>query len=207
MSVKFFLPSLLVLALAACAVGPDYKAPVTTPAVVKSSVQGNYDRSHIESVWWAQFDDPILNQLVSQSMTGNRDLRVAFQRLQASRAIRDQVAYTQMPIITSGVDAQLGKAQVPGTTTKRVNIEQYDAGLDVAWEIDLFGHIQRQIESANADQQAAEAYLFQLQISITAELVDAYGQYRGAQLREPSPSACATTVSATNWTWSAPMRV
>ena len=184
MSVKFFLPSLLVLALAACAVGPDYKAPVTTPAVVKSSVQGNYDRSRIESVWWAQFDDPILNQLVSQSMTGNRDLRVAFQRLQASRAVRDQVEYTQMPIITSGANAEVGKAQVPGTTTKRVNIEQYNAGLDMAWEIDLFGHIQRQIESANADQQAAEADLFQLQISITAELVDAYGQYRGAQLRE-----------------------
>jgi outer membrane protein, multidrug efflux system len=184
MSVKFFLPSLLVLALAACAVGPDYKSPVVVPPKVLSSTQGNYDRSHIESVWWAQFDDPILNQLVSQSMKGNRDLRVSFQRLQASRAIRDQVEYTQMPIITSGVDAQLGKAQVPGTTTKRVNIEQYDAGLDMSWEIDLFGHIQRQIESANADQQAAEADLFQLQISITAELVDAYGQFRGAQLRE-----------------------
>ncbi|MDB6143894.1 MAG: ttgC 2 [Pseudomonas sp.] len=184
MSVKFFLPSLLVLALAACAVGPDYKAPVVVPPKVLSSTQGNYDRTHIESVWWAQFDDPILNQLVSQSMKGNRDLRVSYQRLQASRAIRDQVAYTQMPIITSGVDAQLGKAQVPGTTTKRVNIEQYDAGLDMSWEIDLFGHIQRQIESADADQDAAEADLFQLQISITAELVDAYGQFRGAQLRE-----------------------
>jgi outer membrane protein, multidrug efflux system len=184
MSVKFFLPSLLVLALAACAVGPDYKAPVVVAPKVLSSTQGNYDRSHIESVWWAQFDDPILNQLVTQSMTGNRDLRVSFARLQASRAVRDQVAYTQMPIITSGVSSQLGKSQVPGTTTKRVNTERYDAGLDMAWEIDLFGHIQRQIESADADQDATEANLFQLQVSITAELVDAYGQLRGAQLRE-----------------------
>ncbi|MEB0076137.1 TolC family protein [Pseudomonas sp. CCI3.2] len=183
-TVKFFLPSLLVLALAACAVGPDYKAPVTPAAAVLSAAQGNYDRTHTESVWWAQFDDPVLNQLVAQSMTGNRDLRVSFARLQASRAIRDQVAYTQMPIITSGVSSQIGKAQVPGQTNQRVNIESYTAGLDMAWEIDLFGHIQRQIESANADQQASEADLFQLQISITAELVDAYGQLRGAQLRE-----------------------
>jgi multidrug efflux system outer membrane protein len=183
-TVKFFLPSLLVLALAACAVGPDYKAPVTPPAKALSAIQGNYDRTHTESVWWAQFDDPVLNQLVSQSMTGNRDLRVSFARLQASRAVRDQVAYTQMPIITSGVSSQLGKGQVPGTTTQRVNTERYDAGLDMSWEIDLFGHIQRQIESANADQDATEADLFQLQVSITAELVDAYGQLRGAQLRE-----------------------
>ncbi|MDY7560350.1 TolC family protein [Pseudomonas sp. 10B1] len=183
-TVKFFIPSLLVIALAACAVGPDYKAPVTPAAKVLSVAQGNYDRAHTESVWWAQFEDPILNQLVSQSMTGNRDLRVSFARLQASRAIRDQVAYAQMPIITSGVSSQLGKGQRPGTTTQRVNTERYDAGLDMAWEIDLFGHIQRQIESANADQQASEADLFQLQVSITAELVDAYGQLRGAQLRE-----------------------
>ena len=59
MSVKLFLPSLLVLVLAACAVGPDYKAPDTAPAKVESAAQGNYDRSHVETLWWQQFDDPI----------------------------------------------------------------------------------------------------------------------------------------------------
>ncbi|EPN69353.1 outer membrane efflux protein, partial [Pseudomonas syringae pv. actinidiae ICMP 19079] len=42
---KVFVPSLLVLALAACAVGPDYKAPVTAPATLASAAKGNYDRS------------------------------------------------------------------------------------------------------------------------------------------------------------------
>lgn len=184
MSVKFFLPSLLVIALAACTVGPDYKAPVTAPAKVESAAQGNYDRTHIETAWWQQFDDPILNQLVAQSMTGNRELRVAFARLKASRAIRDEVAITQMPIITSSASSQLGKGQQPGTTTQRVNTERYDLGLDMAWEVDLFGRIQREIEASTADQDVTEANLFQLQVTMTAELVDAYGQLRGAQLRE-----------------------
>ncbi|MCT7023050.1 TolC family protein, partial [Salmonella enterica subsp. enterica serovar Saintpaul] len=57
-------------------------------------------------------------------------------------------------------------------------------GLDMAWELDLFGRIQRNLEATDADQQAAEADLYQLQVTLIAELVDAYGQLRGAQLRE-----------------------
>lgn len=184
MNMKLLLPSLLVLALAACTVGPDYKSPEPLPAQVHSSAQGSYDRSHLETLWWQQFDDPTLNQLVSRSLFGNRELRVSFARWKAARAIRDDVSNDAMPVVTSRASADLGKGQQPGTTTKRVNTERYDLGLDMAWEIDLFGRIQRELEASTADQEAAEANLYELQITMIAELVDAYGQLRGAQLRE-----------------------
>jgi multidrug efflux system outer membrane protein len=184
MSVKLFLPSLLVLALAACAVGPDYKAPDTAPAKVTAASQGSYDRSHLETIWWQQFDDPTLNKLVAQSLTGNRELRVAFARLKAARAIRDDVSNDAMPVITSRVSSDQAKGQQPGITERRVHSERYDLGLDMAWEIDLFGRIQRQLEASDADQDVAEANLYQLQVTLSAEVVDAYGQLRGAQLRE-----------------------
>ncbi|RMQ02252.1 RND transporter [Pseudomonas savastanoi pv. glycinea] len=181
---KLFFPSLLVMALAACAVGPDYKAPVTVPAQLASAAQGNYDRSKVDTVWWQQFEDPTLNKLVARSLDGNRDLRVAFARLKAARAIRDDVANDAMPVITSRASSDLGKGQQPGVTERRVNSERYDLGLDMAWEVDLFGRIQRQLEASDADQEAAEANLYQLQVTLIAEVVDAYGQLRGAQLRE-----------------------
>lgn len=178
-------PSLLALALAACAVGPDYKAPTTEPARLDSSLEAKaYDRSRFESVWWKQFDDPVLNQLVQASLDGNRDLRIAFARLKAARAIRDDAANDQLPVVTSRASSDLGKGQIPGQTERRVNSERYDLGLDMAWELDLFGRIQRQIEASEAQEAAAEADLQQLQVSLIAELVDAYGQLRGAQLRE-----------------------
>ena len=65
-----------------------------------------------------------------------------------------------------------------------MNAERYDLGLDMAWELDLFGRIQRSLEASEAQAEAAEAELYQLQVSLIAELVDAYGQLRGAQLRE-----------------------
>ncbi|CRI57508.1 efflux transporter outer membrane subunit [Pseudomonas sp. CCOS 191] len=178
-------PSLLALALAACAVGPDYQAPLTEPAKLDAGLEAKaYDRSRFESVWWKQFDDPVLNQLVQASLDGNRDLRVAFARLKAARSIREDVSNDQIPVVTSRASSDLGKGQVPGQTERRVNSERYDLGLDMAWELDLFGRIQRQIEASEAQEAAAEADLQQLQVSLIAELVDAYGQLRGAQLRE-----------------------
>ncbi|MHC6225383.1 efflux transporter outer membrane subunit [Pseudomonas sp. X10] len=178
-------PSLLALALAACAVGPDYKAPDTAPASLAAAQAAKvYDRSRFESSWWRQFDDPVLNQLVQASLEGNRDLRVAFARLKAARAIREDIDNDALPTVTSRASSEIGKGQVPGQTERRVNSERYDLGLDMAWELDLFGRIQRQLEASEAQEAAAEADLQQLQVSLIAELVDAYGQLRGAQLRE-----------------------
>ncbi|PBP62398.1 RND transporter [Pseudomonas syringae] len=181
---KVFIPSLLVMALAACAVGPDYQAPVTAPAKLASAAQGNYDRSKVDRVWWQQFEDPTLNKLVARSLDGNRDLPAASARLKSARAIRDDVANDVMPVVTSRASSDIGKGQQPGITERRVNSERYDLGLDMAWEVDLFGRIQRQLEASDADQDAAEANLYQLQVTLIAEVVDAYGQLRGAQLRE-----------------------
>jgi len=183
-TLKLFLPSLLVVALAACTVGPDYKTPDTAPATIVSIQSGHYEQSRFEKVWWQQFDDPTLNQLVSKSLEGNRDLRVAFARWKAARAIRDDVGNDNLPVVTSRVSSQQGKGQVPGQTESRVNQERYDLGLDMAWEVDLFGRIQRQLESSDAREDAAAADVYQLRVTMIAEVVDAYGQLRGAQLRE-----------------------
>jgi multidrug efflux system outer membrane protein len=183
-ALKLFAPSLLVLALAACAVGPDYKAPQTAAAAANAASQGNYDRTRLDALWWHQFEDPTLDTLVARSLDGNRDLRVAFARLKSARAIRDDVSNDAMPVVTGRASSELGKGQQPGMTERRVNSERYDLGLDMAWELDLFGRIQRQLEASEADQETAEAQLYNLQVTLIAEVVDAYGQLRGAQLRE-----------------------
>ena len=108
MSLKAFVPSLLVLALSACAVGPDYKAPQTEAANITTATDGaagqkNFDRAGFEGIWWQQFDDPTLNALVTRSLEGNRELRVAFARLRAARAIRDDASNTQSGNTNSAV--------------------------------------------------------------------------------------------------------
>ncbi|MFL9812970.1 efflux transporter outer membrane subunit [Stutzerimonas sp. VN223-3] len=172
------------LALSACAVGPDYRTPETAPAEIDRATAQDFDRSRFESAWWRQFEDPTLDALVGQALAENRELRIAFSRLRAARSIRDDDANDRFPTVTAGATAEYGEAQQPGFSEERSNIERYDLGLDMAWELDLFGRIQRRIEASEAQTEAAEAELYQLQVSLIAELVDAYGQLRGAQLRE-----------------------
>jgi len=181
---KFFALSLLALAVTGCAVGPDYRAPQPEPARIAHAEDSDYDRSRFESAWWHQFEDPTLDALVVQALTENRELRIAYSRLRAARAIRDDDANDRFPTVTAGASADIGKAQQPGVTERRINAERYDLGLDMAWELDLFGRIQRRLEASETQAEAAEAELYQLQVSLIAELVDAYGQLRGAQLRE-----------------------
>lgn len=172
------------LALSACAVGPDYRVPEPEPAQIDRASAADFDRSRFQAAWWRQFEDPTLDALVSQALSENRELRIAFSRLRAARAIRDDDANDRFPTVTAGATAEYGKAQQPGFSEQRSNIERYDLGLDMAWELDLFGRIQRRIEASEAQTEAAEAELYQLQVSLIAELVDAYGELRGAQLRE-----------------------
>ncbi|HAC68904.1 MAG TPA: RND transporter, partial [Pseudomonas sp.] len=130
---KVFAPLLLALAVSACAVGPHYQAPAPAPAQLKASQQPNvYDQGRFEALWWRQFEDPTLNALVASSLDGNRQLRAAFARLRAARALRDDDANDLYPTVTSRASSQLGKAQQPGLTEQRVNSERYDLGLDMA---------------------------------------------------------------------------
>lgn len=181
---KFFTLSLLALTITGCAVGPDYRAPQPEPARLLQAEHGGHDRSRFEAAWWRQFEDPTLDALVGEALDENRELRIAYARLRAARAIRDDISNDRLPTVTAGASADIGKAQQPGFSEERVNAERYDLGLDMAWELDLFGRIQRSLEASEAQAEAAEAELYQLQVSLIAELVDAYGQLRGAQLRE-----------------------
>ncbi len=173
-----------VLTLSACAVGPDYRAPEVEPAQIERAAAAGFDQSHFQAAWWRQFDDPTLDALVAGALAENRELRIAFARLRAARSIRDDAANDRFPTVTAGASAEYGEAQQPGFGEERSSIERYDLGLDMAWELDLFGRVQRRIEASEAQSEAAEAELYQLQVSLIAELVDAYGQLRGAQLRE-----------------------
>ncbi|TWI52756.1 multidrug efflux system outer membrane protein [Pseudomonas duriflava] len=181
---KILLPTLLALAVSACAVGPTYHAPQNAPVSLSAVSAPGYDASRFEARWWRQFEDPTLDQLVQRSLNGNREIQVAYARLRSARALRDDTANDRFPTVTSRASSEVGKAQQPGFTEDRVNADRYDLGLDMLWEVDLFGRIQHQLEASEAQAGVAEAELHQLQVSLIAELVDAYGKLRGAQLRE-----------------------
>jgi len=87
----------VVAALAACAVGPDYRAPAVAPAVVANAATPDFQSRDPEAAWWQEFSDAELDSLVQRALQANLDLRIAVARVQEARAVFVQNAYDFAP--------------------------------------------------------------------------------------------------------------
>ena len=168
--------------LAGCAVGPNYKRPNTPVAQQFAGAEtSTYSTAQDPQVeFWKQFDDETLNQLVSDSLTANHDLRIALGHLVEARAARRESTFDLAPTVTAagGHQNQLAPEAVYGFP---VTASYYDVGFDATWELDFFGRVRRNVEARNAQLQGAEASLHDAQISVIAEVARTYFELRGQQ--------------------------
>ncbi len=166
------------LTLAACATGPDYSAPVVSSASAGPFVAASPavdTLAPVQARWWRLYDDPVLDGLVADAIAANTDLRVAVARLEKSRAALREIRTDRLPDVGVGASANYGRLpegqRGPGASREDWSI---DAGLDVAYEIDLFGRLSRGVEAARGDLGAAEADLEAVRVSVVAETTRAY---------------------------------
>ena len=167
------------------AVGPDYQgAPPVASA--SASVQAprlardaGWSPAPANARWWLALHDPALDALVLQALEGSPTLHAAEARLRASRAAFNAQEAKSRP---SGSASALGAGvwQAPGTDAS-TTAHLYSVGFDATWEIDLFGGTRRAMESAAAQAQAVQADLADAQVSLAAEVAQAYLALRAQQ--------------------------
>jgi NodT family efflux transporter outer membrane factor (OMF) lipoprotein len=165
------------LALAACASGPDYKPqPISASAAAPfvSATGSVVSDSKPAGDWWRLYDDPVLDRLVSDALAANTDIRVAVARLAKARASLRESRGAREPQVGVGGSVQYGR--LPGSSSLGGNRTdaQVDVSLDVAYEVDLFGRVRRDIEAARGEVGAAEADADAVRVAIVAETAQAY---------------------------------
>src|SRR6202022_4278076 len=133
--------------------------------------------------WWKQFEDPVLDSLVDRSLTSNNSIRIARARRAESRAIFDERKLDRLPTVPVAASYQYTKQEIPGFGDQRRTINTFRAGFDAFWEADLFGRVSHGVAAARAENQAFEADLHDVQVSVVAELARNYFELRGAQWR------------------------
>lgn len=184
----------MLMVLAGCTVGPHYREPVQMPVAIADVPT---PQVAAPTNWWVLFGDPILDTLITRSGEGNLDLRQAVARVRAARALFDDAERDLVPRVTSGAGYARSKSQRPGQTTDRVTVEQADLGFDASWEIDLFGRVRHEVESAGADAEAARFDADNAKVIVTAEVVRNYLLLRGAQARRGVAQENARTQTET----------
>jgi len=176
------LPVALLLANG-CAVGPHYKAPQPAAVQYHSADQNLVSEAPFDARWWKQFEDPVLDSLVERTLQSNNSIRIARARLAESRSIFDERKLDRVPTVPVEVSYQHSKQQIPGFGDERRTINTFQSGFDATWEADLFGRVRHGIAAARADNQATEADLHDVQVSVVSELARNYFELRGAQWR------------------------
>ncbi len=124
------------------------------------------------SSWWIQFHDPVLNQLVSESLQNNLSLAEARQRLQQTRLELGSADLRYLPelhFVTQNVTSASG-------------IDTFvQFGFDSTWELDLFGRKDSTLQQARGAQLAQASRQDAVEVSIIGDVVRSYLELRTAE--------------------------
>jgi len=165
------------LALAGCAVGPDWQQPkVDTPPAWRIEYAQAAELANAR--WWEGFGDPVLDQLIAESLQENRDLVQAAARVEqflgALRSTRSQF-YPQFSYSGAASRNRASQTSItplpPGTDR---NYSLYEAALGASWQLDLFGRVRRQAEAAQAQVYASEQGRRGVVLSVVSATATAY---------------------------------
>lgn len=157
--------------LSACAVGPDFMRP-DSPAASASRFNNSFDRigqSSDMNLWWERLGDPVLNDYADKLLRQNLSLQEAGERVIQSRERVTSARGDYAPTLSATTSDTRSFTPTGG---QRSYSTAYNASLSASWQIDLFGRIQRSVESANARYEAAQYDYEALTHSLIAQLLN-----------------------------------
>ncbi len=166
------------LAMTGCASGPDYHTPALPETASGSFVSQSPQvdaGSPPPADWWKLYDDPALDAIVKEALSANTDLRVALANLDRARAIYRETRGELLPSTNVTAGASRSRNQTSWSGAGQAPVQwNYTGGLDVSYELDLFGRVRRDIEAARGDTEAVAATHDAAQVLVAAETTRSY---------------------------------
>jgi multidrug efflux system outer membrane protein len=173
------------LALGACALGPEYQRPELEMPDAWPDAQAAPASTAAEiQAWWGQFDDPVLDGLIERALEDNLELRLGFARVQESRARVGLARAEQFP--TVALQAEASRQAQPAAAIGLEEIEipprnVFSVSGVLSYELDLWGRVARSREAALADLERSMYAHEALRITLVADVVTGYYALRSAQ--------------------------
>jgi multidrug efflux system outer membrane protein len=165
----------MILMLAGCAVGPDYRPPkVDLPTISDTKATKEVD-NFLSAKWWSIFADSTLNKLEEKAVKNNADLKQAVANLEEACAAAGVAVADFFPSIAlegSGSNASFSK-MAPISYGKSGMID-YLASANVSYELDFWGKYRRANEAAHANLLSSHAAKDSVLLTVTSEVAKTY---------------------------------
>jgi outer membrane protein, multidrug efflux system len=171
--------SIVALLLSGCTLGPDYLRPkLLVPDNHRGVVGEPAAQSLADLPWWELFRDPVLQELTRESLQQNFDLRIAAARVEQARAqvgITRSFLFPQVNFSANGNVQQVSRAsEPPQSLGADRTFRNLLLGFNLAWELDVFGRIQRETEASTAVFFATEQAQRAVLITLVADVAQSY---------------------------------
>lgn len=185
---------IIVSTLTACTVGPNYKRPNISLPEQYLGTPSNLSNDNIKAdiaVWWQSFNDPQLTRYVTLALKQNLDLTQAYTRVTQAQAGLSAAKASLQPIGTVGAQAAKVYQSVETPLGQVLNSmpdfdrhgSSYDANLSATWELDIFGGLRRDRETALANYHSSNAGASAVRLMVAAQTANIYINIRGLQSR------------------------
>ncbi len=168
-------------ALAGCAQTPVVKSSVDIPAQF-TAPQDSVDEPEV--AWWESYGDPELSDLVRRAARENRDIKIATERVRATRAgetISRSWLWPSIGVGAAGTDSTTGyNSSIRHAVAPAADAKTLAGSLDVSWEIDISGRLRAGAAAAAADTMASEDTARGVRLLVLTDVASNYFTLVGA---------------------------
>jgi multidrug efflux system outer membrane protein len=177
MKVRVLTTAILLIPLYGCKVGPNYKRPVlSTPDQYRGLAPDLGDQSGApfsEMKWQSVFQDKTLQDLITEVLTNNYNLRIAATRIVQAEASLGVTRSNQLPALTGTFGVQNEQSILDrGSPT-------FDtAGLQLTYIVDFWGQYRRATEAARADLLGTRYARHVVETTLISDVAIAYFELR-----------------------------
>jgi NodT family efflux transporter outer membrane factor (OMF) lipoprotein len=179
--------SVLLMTNACSLVGPDYSEPKTALQKDWVSSKNAGESPHCKvctqrnpqlATWWKIFNDPVLDKIITEARSQNLSLQAAGLRIFEARAQLGIAAGNEYPQVQKArgnlTQQQLSSFNSNSSPGMDRVFAATGIGLDVGWELDVWGLLRRGVEASQANLDGFIANYDDVLVSLTAEVARVY---------------------------------
>lgn len=177
---KVLLAGCATLALGGCVLlGPNYKRPdVPLPQTWRAT--SGETAEVVNTAWWEGFQDPDLDALIRQAIDANKDLLEATENVKEYEARLQIAGADKYPNLTYNVSGERRHYSTNQPQAIGINQEptqnDFSAGAQASWELDIWGRVRRSNESAVADLLASQYARHAVMLTVVDSVATSYFQ-------------------------------
>jgi NodT family efflux transporter outer membrane factor (OMF) lipoprotein len=168
---KVLTGSLICILLSGCSLIPGYERPNVTAAADWKN--GTASDQVIAPDWWKSFNSAELNQFMAEALDQNNDLRAALDRIEQARAQEQIAGSSLLPSVDASAGASVSRTKA-SNNGKAAYKRGPSAGLNISYELDLFGANRAHAEAAESNYKGSIYDQQALALTTMADVANAY---------------------------------